>query len=382
METTPNEPQVQKDYKLEQKRRKLERKLSKASTNAEEKENENGEEKIDFWKVDPFNPGDMPAPLTEESSFVILFPTYREQYLREIWPIVTKQLGNYGIKCVLDLHQGSMTVHTTRRTWDPCAILNARDFIKLLSRSVPYEQAMRVFEDGISSEIIKIGNFTRNKQKFVKRRQRLIGPNGQTLKAVELLTKCYVLVMGSTVAVIGSIDGIMQVRRIVEDCMKNIHPVYHIKELMIKRELAKNQALAEESWDRFLPRFKAKRQKKKTVLKAKKKKTYSPFPPAQTPRKIDKEIETGEYFLKKEQRLMNQKREERIKQAEKSKERQLKREESYQPPVESENVETNNDTDFQSTVENVKTLNKKRKVEQRDSESDYVLPKKRSKSVH
>jgi len=284
------------DYKTEQKRRKLEKKRLR-----EEHDKLPEEEKIDYWKIEAFKPGDMPAPLVQESSFAVLFPAYREKYLREIWPVVTKHLSNYGLKCVLDCHQGSMAVLTSRKTWDPWAILCGRDFIKLLARSVPFEQAIRVFEDGTSSEIIKIGNITRNKQKFVKRRQRLIGPNGQTLKAIELLTKCYVFIMGSTVSAIGPLSGIKQVHRIAEDCMRNIHPVYHIKELMIKKELSKNPALAHESWDRFLPRFKSKN-RKKTKRPLLKKKKYSPFPPQQTPRKIDLQMESGEYFLNREQK--------------------------------------------------------------------------------
>jgi len=267
---------------------------------------------------------------------------------------------------------------TSRRTWDPWAILSARDFIKLLARSVPYEQGLRVFEDGTASEIIKIGNLTRNKQKFVKRRQRLIGPNGQTLKAIELLTKCYVLVMGSTVSVIGPLDGIIQVRRIAQDCMKNIHPVYHIKELMIKKELSKNPELAHESWDRFLPRFKSKNQRKKKPI-PKKKKKYSPFPPPQTPRKIDLQIESGEYFLSKEQKRYNQRKEKQIKQAEKTFERELEREKSFIPPAE-ENTNPTTENDINTSVQNIKNLTKKRKSEKLTAqESDYILTSKKTK---
>jgi hypothetical protein len=79
---------------------------------------------------------------------------------------------------------------------------------------------------------------------------------------------------------------------------------------MIKRELAKDPKLANESWDRFLPKFRRKHLKtsEKTARKNERletknversaaglepiksikpqKKIYTPFPPAQLPRKV------------------------------------------------------------------------------------------------
>jgi hypothetical protein len=49
------------------------------------------------------------------------------------------------------------------------------------------------------------------------------------LQAIELLTGCYVLVQGNTVSAMGPYKSLKEVRRIVIDCLKNIHPIYHIK---------------------------------------------------------------------------------------------------------------------------------------------------------
>lgn len=227
-----------------------------------------------------------------------------------------------------------MTVRTTRKTWDPYAIIKARDFIKLLSRGVPVQQASRIMEDGMNCDIIKIGNIVNGKEKFIKRRQRLIGPNGATLKAIELLTECYILVQGNTVSAMGSHKGLKLVRNIVLDCMNNIHPIYNIKKLMIRRELAKDPNLKNENWDRFLPKFKKKNVKRKRPVKEKKEKSKPLFPPEPLPRKEDIEMETGEYWMKESERKRRKLKDKMEKQREKTQAKQKEKEKQYIAPKE------------------------------------------------
>lgn len=289
----------------------------------------------DGWKEPTFTKEDNPKGLIEESSFATLFPKYREAYLKECWPLVQKALDEHHVKASLDLIEGSMTVSTTKKTFDPYVIIRARDLIKLLARSVLFEQAVRILQDDMACDIIKIGSLVRNRERFIKRRQRLLGPKGSTLKALELLTNCYIMVQGNTVSSLGPFSGLKEVRKVVLDTMKNIHPIYNIKTLMIKRELAKDPELRTQNWERFLPKFKHKNMNKRKEPKNKNvKKEYTPFPPPQPESQMDKELASGEYFLKESQKRKKKLDEIKAKQAEAVSRKQEQRNKAFIPPKE------------------------------------------------
>lgn len=134
----------------------------------------------------------------------------------------------------------------------------------------------------------------------------------------------------------GSFKGIKQVRKVVMDCMKNVHPIYHIKTLMIKRELAKDPTLAEENWDRFLPQFKKKNVPRQKPQEVRVKKAYTPFPPPQPPSKVDLQLESGEYFLTEHQRKLKKKGEKQAESAERAGKRREEREQEFIAPAEDE----------------------------------------------
>ena len=73
------------------------------------------------------------------ASSIIMLP-------REAWPLVQAKLAEFKLKAELDVIEGSMTVMTTRKCWDPYIIIKARDMIKLMARSVPFEQASRYID--------------------------------------------------------------------------------------------------------------------------------------------------------------------------------------------------------------------------------------------
>lgn len=97
--------------------------------------------------------------------------------------------------------------------------------------------------------------------------------------------------------------------------------------------------------------------KRKKPLVVRDKKTYTPFPPAQTPRKVDLQIESGEFFLNETQRENKRKAEKIATAKEKSQEKRELRAKEFEAPVED---------DEDDLTEEKQLKKKKRKREQQD----------------
>ncbi|KAF3535278.1 hypothetical protein F2Q69_00018438 [Brassica cretica] len=146
-------------------------------------------EYIDHWRIEKFDPAWNPTGMLEVSSFSRRYPHYIETYLQACWQSVQSALKEYGVACKLNVVEGSMTVSTTKKTRDPYIIVKARDLLRLLSRSVPAPQAVKILEDDMSYDIINIRKMVRKKERFVRRRQRLVGPDYSTLKLSDTIVQ-------------------------------------------------------------------------------------------------------------------------------------------------------------------------------------------------
>lgn len=145
--------------------------------------------------------------------------------------------------------------------------------------------------------------------------------------------------------------------------MENVHPIYNIKALMIKRELMKDPNLRDKDWSRFLPKFKNKNISKRKQPKVKKpKKEYTPFPPPMPLSRIDKELETGEFFLKDHEKRARRTKERQEKQHIAAKEQTERRNLAFVAPDESQPGPSTSATnlDVKALKAKIKKANKKK----------------------
>ncbi|XP_004289070.1 PREDICTED: KRR1 small subunit processome component homolog [Fragaria vesca subsp. vesca] len=191
-------------------------------------------------------------PLMIERAIEVVCNTkfYDKQFLntdvlQKEWPIVESCLREYGVVCTLDLVAGKMEVSKTKAAEDEDIIFKAIDILHLLSRNVPARWAIRTMDCSCEHEIINIGNqeggicklFGISHEKFLARRNILIG----VVKELSQVTGCGIFGKGNTIAVLGSLQGIKTVKKIVEDCIAHdVPPAPRVRRIKKKTQPKKD----------------------------------------------------------------------------------------------------------------------------------------------
>ncbi|CAN7113403.1 unnamed protein product, partial [Brassica rapa subsp. narinosa] len=173
---------------------------------------------LERWAVEKkFDPTWNPTGMLEVSSFSRVYPQRREKHLLKCWPRVKSALKEHGVSCELNLVERYMTVSTTKKTRDPYIIVKARDLLRLLSRSVPARQALKILEDDMSYDIINIGRLAPSKEKFLITRILFLGHKSSSLKTLETSTNCFIRLQLQTL--LGTYQALTLLGKICFLCM-------------------------------------------------------------------------------------------------------------------------------------------------------------------
>ncbi|MHA2251092.1 MAG: KH domain-containing protein [Candidatus Kariarchaeaceae archaeon] len=108
---------------------------------------------------------------------------------------------------IIDSDTGEVEIRPGKELKDPVLLLKARDIVKAIGRGFSSEQAIKLAEDDYFLEIIRLKPLIGTLQNRLRRiRARVIGTKGKTKNTIEELTSTSLVVSGSTISLIGSLD--------------------------------------------------------------------------------------------------------------------------------------------------------------------------------
>lgn len=238
---------------------------------------------------------------TEQSICKVVFSKMRIEYLKSIEKLIKKACDAKKIEFSIDYNETTMQVATTHLTRDPYILIKANEMIALLSKGVPLEYSASALEDDVFSEILPVSMLCSSEKTFERRRSRINNP--KILKAIELLTKCKIYIAGKVACIIGNYKGLNEAKNIITLCFENVHPVFELKKLIIKKRLAKDNV--EGDWSRFMPTIKKTHSQSKTKWRE-----SGNMPEEIKPRKEDLERTSGVYYADENNVSKDKKREE------------------------------------------------------------------------
>jgi len=117
----------------------------------------------------------------------------------------------------IDGEEGTVVVSPNDEMEDPLGVWKTNHVVKAIGRGFNPEIALKLNEDDIYLEIIKLTLYVgKSKKALARQKGRIIGKNGRTREIIINMAEVAMVVYGKTVAFIGELENVMVAKEAVE----------------------------------------------------------------------------------------------------------------------------------------------------------------------
>jgi ribosomal RNA assembly protein len=117
----------------------------------------------------------------------------------------------------IDSEAGTVVINPQEDLEDPLLPWKTRSIVKAIGRGFNPEIALRLLDDDVSLDIIKLTEYVgKSKKALARQKGRIIGRDGITRQIIYEMTSVDMSVYGKTVSIIGDLDNILIAKEAVE----------------------------------------------------------------------------------------------------------------------------------------------------------------------
>ncbi|RBQ23106.1 hypothetical protein ALNOE001_11220 [Candidatus Methanobinarius endosymbioticus] len=117
----------------------------------------------------------------------------------------------------IDGEEGTVIVSPSENMEDPLGVWKTNHIVKAIGRGFNPETALKLNEDDIYLEIIKLNLYVgKSKKALARQKGRIIGKDGRTREIIISIAEVDMAVYGKTIAFIGEIENVMVAKEAIE----------------------------------------------------------------------------------------------------------------------------------------------------------------------
>ncbi len=169
-----------------------------------------------FWVSQTFKNNNFFSQIMDEFQYELKMPRDRVAVLIGKKGEIKKELeNNTHTKITVDSKEGDVFV----RGNDALSLYTAKEIITAIARGFNPDIAQSLLKQDYCFELIRTDDFVKSKNSQLRLKGRVIGKEGRSRKAIEMLTETYICVYGKTIGIIGLTEDVANAKRAVESLL-------------------------------------------------------------------------------------------------------------------------------------------------------------------